>query len=331
MRNGRRHGLKLRFFNTISVTLLSVLAGLSTAWSAVIYSSIDSRQFSVGDRVHFSVTLMIPKNAAVVPPDPASSFGEVVVKEWNSRKFSQQKADSLVFDYSLTSYKAENCTIPKLSYVLEQGEKRDTLQTDSLPLTVVLLCKSDSADIAGLKPQQVAGARSRVWVWILVAAFLLITGLFAGQHYLWKPGAGPPAPPPKPPYEEAILALAALDAKKYLQRGMVREYVFELSDILKRYIERSFTVNAAEFTTEEMLAWISISPLDKERRVSMEWFFRNTDPVKFAKHLPDQDTIERFGSEVRGFLEATKPPEPDAARNAQGASAGQQNGIGDRP
>jgi hypothetical protein len=39
----------------------------------------------------------------------------------------------------------------------------------------------------------------------------------------------------------------------------------------------------------------------------MEWFFRATDPVKFAKMLPDQDTLARFGIEVRAFLEATRP------------------------
>ena len=112
----------------------------------------------------------------------------------------------------------------------------------------------------------------------------------------------PPPPPPKPPYEEAMEALAALEAKQYLLKGLVREYVFELSDILKRYIERRFSINAAEFTT-----WLGVSPLAKEQRAAMEWFFRAADPVKFAKMLPDQDTLDRFGAEARVFLETTKP------------------------
>ena len=90
-------------------------------------------------------------------------------------------------------------------------------------------------------------------------------------------------------------------------KGMIREYVFELSEILKRYSERRFGVNAAEFTTEEMLAWLPVSSLDKEQRFAMEWFYRAADPVKFAKYLPDQGTIDRFGIEARAFVEATKP------------------------
>jgi len=83
--------------------------------------------------------------------------------------------------------------------------------------------------------------------------------------------------------------------------------VFRLSDIFKRYIGRRFGANAADFTTSEMLAWIRFSALDKERKNGADWFFRTSDPVKFAKWVPDSDTTGRFGAEVRAFLEATRP------------------------
>ena len=118
-----------------------------------------------------------------------------------------------------------------------------------------------------------------------------------------------------PPYEEAIEALALLEAKQYLVKRLVREYVFELSDIFKRYLERRFEVNAAEFTTEEMLDWIKASKLAPEDRKVCEWFFYTTDPVKFAKWLPDNDTLYRFGADVRQVIERTKPA-PIAAAQA---------------
>jgi hypothetical protein len=94
---------------------------------------------------------------------------------------------------------------------------------------------------------------------------------------------------------------------------MVRVYVFELSDIFKRYIERRFDINAAEFTTEEMLDWVKGSLLEPENKKAAEWFFSTTDPVKFAKWLPDNDTLYRFGSDVRQFVERTKPkPQTDS-------------------
>jgi hypothetical protein len=85
-----------------------------------------------------------------------------------------------------------------------------------------------------------------------------------------------------------------------------------LSDIFKRYIERRFGTNAAEFTTEEMLDWIKRSALQPAERKIAEWFFSAADPVKFAKWLPDGDTLDRFGKDVRQFIEQTRP-RPEAA------------------
>jgi hypothetical protein len=292
-----------------------------SAESAVIFSSISRREISVGDRVLFSVSTIVPKGATVVPPDPAAGFGAVVVKEWNSKKHELSSADSIVFDYVITTYKAENCTIPSLPYIVENGAARDSLHTVPAPLTLVPLCTADTLDIMDLKPQQTAGRRPLLWLWLLIGAIALAAGIITARHFIQKLRKPPKPPPPKPPYDEAMEALAALEAKKYLMKGMVREYVFELSDILKRYIERSFGINAAEFTTEEMLAWLGISPLDKQQRASMEWFFRAADPVKFAKYLPDQKSVDRFPAEARGFLEATRPrvTSPDGSTGAADA------------
>jgi hypothetical protein len=301
--------------------LLIMLTLFQAADSAVIYSTVNQRELSVGDRVYFTVTVMVPKGAAVVPPDPASSFGSLVVKEWNSKKSQLAKADSISFDYVVTTYKAENCTIPSLSYMVENGTDHDTLRTESIPLVVVPLCRTDSADIMDLKVQQVTGKQPLLWLWLLLAAVMLTVAVIAIRFFLRKLKKAPPPPPPIPPYEEAMRALTALDAKQYPLKGMIREYAFELSEILKRYIERRFGTNAAEFTTEEMLAWLGISPLDKELKASMEWFFRAADPVKFAKFLPDRNIVGRFGVEVRGFVEATKPPAESEKKNSGEASA----------
>jgi hypothetical protein len=288
--------------------LLILLASFQVCRSAVIYSTVSQREFSVGDRVLFTVTAVVPKGATVVPPDPANSFGPLAVKTWDNRKTPLAQTDSISFDYVLTTYKAENCTIPPLPYFLENGVAHDTLRTQSVPLTVIPLCRSDSADIMDLKPQQVTGKRPLLWLWLLLGVWAAAAAALTAWHFIRKLKKPLPPPPPKPPYEEALEALTALEAKQYLQKGMVREYVFELSEILKRYMERRFGVNAAEFTTEEMLAWLGISQIDKEQKNSAEWFFRAADPVKFAKFLPDRDTIGRFGAEARGIIEATKPP-----------------------
>ncbi|HEX2955204.1 MAG TPA: hypothetical protein VHO70_00125 [Chitinispirillaceae bacterium] len=48
----------------------------------------------------------------------------------------------------------------------------------------------------------------------------------------------------------------------------------------------------------------------------MSGFFGTTDPVKFARIIPDTDTTRRFSDEVTNFLESTRPL-PQTAENNQ--------------
>jgi len=80
-----------------------------------------------------------------------------------------------------------------------------------------------------------------------------------------------------------------------------------ISEILKRYIERRFEINAGEFTTEEVVAWLGVSELDTKLKQSIEWFFRTSDPVKFARFIPQQETIDKFMCETMNFLNVTRP------------------------
>lgn len=275
---------------------------------AVIFTtSLTSKSFSVGDRIGFSVTLIVPKNATVTPPAPETDFGSIQVKEWNLYTTEREQSDSLSYDYVITTYIPEPCTIPELHFIVQTQESTDTITTEAQPLNIISVITSDSADIMGLKSPLSAGKAPKWWLWILGITAALAAFAFGGTYLLRKLRREPPPPPPVPPYEEAIDALNALGVKKYLQRGLIREYVFELSEIFKRYIGRRFTCNASDFTTEEMIAWCGAAVLPKALKASIDWFFRTTDPVKFARLIPDSDTIERFTSEVREFLEATRP------------------------
>lgn len=306
----------------LSASILPMLLfAVTAADAAVLTTTINTHKLSVGDRVHFSVHLITAKEVTVTPPAPETDFGEVIVKEWNLHKEEREKSDSISYDYSITTYTPEPCTIPELAFIVDDGGTIDTLHTEAVPLRMISVLTSDTADLIGLKPPLSAGRAPRWWLW-LIGIIAGVTVLVSGAVYLGKRLRKPPeAPPPVPPYEEAIDALRALGVKKYLQRGLIREYVFELSEIFKRYIGRRFDCNAADFTTEEMLAWSGAADLSRELRTPVEWFFRTTDPVKFARMIPDSATVERFETEIRDFLEATRP----VAVN--GADASEQPGA----
>ena len=300
-----------------SFMLFLILPVLENTTATVVMSSISQDSLFVGDRVHFNVTMLVPKGSQVVPPATDNGFGQFIVKEWASDKSEKKSADSLSFNYILTTYSTERCTIPSLPYLQTTGSKTDTLRTDAYPMRVVFVPPSTSQDTAvirDIKGLERVGTPSRAWMWILLAAVIIGIIIYFLRRFRKKKSMPAVIVPPKPPYEEAVEALRQLEAKQYLAKGMIREYVFELSDIIKRYIERRFLISAAEFTTEEMLEWIRVSPLEPSQRRSLEWFFSTADPVKFAKWMPDSDTSERFGVDMRAFVEQTKPVDPPAGK-----------------
>ncbi|MBN1761418.1 MAG: hypothetical protein JW863_24050 [Chitinispirillaceae bacterium] len=296
-----------RFDRPLLSAALLVFTLLLPAYGARLSSSVSTRKLSVGDRVRLEVNLITAKNTAITPPATEEGFGNIIVKEWNVHKSEREKSDSSTYEYILTTYTPEPCTIPSLTFVLEHEGTTDTLHTDSIPMQIISILPSDTVDLMGLKPPLKAGKAPRWWIWLLGITAAIIALVVGGMYLAKRLRKVPPPPPPVPPYEEAIDALASLGVKKYLQRGLVREYVFELSEIFKRYVGRRFSCNAVEFTTEEMIAWSGAADLPKKQRASIEWFFRASDPVKFARMIPDTTTIDRFEPEVRDFLETTKP------------------------
>lgn len=302
-----------------------ILFAITVIQASVLTTSLSQSKLTVGDRIKFAVSVIVPKGAVVTPPETESGFGQAIVKEWNVKKVEKDRTDSLAFEYIVTTYTVEGCTIPQLSFVVQDGQKYDTLKSEPAILTIESVLSGDTVDIREMKDPQTAG-KAPHW-WILVVIGILGCGVAMVVASRYKKPTKINMPPPKPPYEEAVDALRELESKRYVQRGLIKEYVFELSEIWKRYIERRFEVNAAEFTSEEIIAWAGASALDKKLRSSLEWFFRTSDPVKFAKYIPDSETTDRFGIVIREFLEATKPVAAQDNQKPQEASSEIKQGV----
>ena len=302
-------------------SLLILFFLLQDPYGSVIQSNVTSQTLTVGDRVSFQVAAIIPKGASVTPPSLDNGMGNIIVKEWNTSKTERDSSDSVTFSYLITTYIPERCTIPPLTYIVHDDQKNDTLLSQAIPLEIKSVITSDTVDIKDLKAQHQTGHVPLWWIWITVLVLLLTTGIILYKYFFAKKSKPVSTIPLLPPYEEAIAAIYELESKKHLIRGLVREYVFELSEILKRYIERRFSINASEFTTEEMIAWLGISGLDSKTKQSVDWFFRTSDPVKFARHIPEEITTNRFMKETMEFLGATRPLLQDSseATKSQGS------------
>ena len=276
-----------------------------------IAAAVKPDSAEVGDLITLRVAVAAEKGARVVPPETEGGFGGFTVLSWKSERKEGRDRDTAFFRYSIAAYRPENCTIPSLTFLAGVDSLYDTLATKEIPVRIIPAIPAGTPDsllaLRDIKPQQKAGRADVRSLWLLLLAALAVLAYFLMEKYAKKKTAAAPAVPLKPPYEEAIELIEALDGKKYLERGEVREYTFELSEIFKRYIGRRYGTIAPELTTEEIVSWLEFSGISREMRLCAEWFFRTSDRVKFAKWHPDRQTVDRFMKEVRVFLEATKP------------------------
>jgi hypothetical protein len=301
-----------------------LLAGPRTAVAARAEARVSRDSLTIGDRIQLTVSILTPAGARIDPPSTDEGLGQFVVKQWDTDTKQRDGSDSLIFRYVITTYTTGRCSIPSLPFTLTHEGQSDTLRTEPIPVHVVsVIPPTDSASLRDLKPPFSAGRRSLLWLWLLLGAAGIVAAIAGGRH-LWRRARKPaPPPPPPPPYEEAVEALRRLESRDYPAKGMAREFVFELSEIIKRYAGRRFDVNAPEFTTDELLEWVESSQLEHKERGILEWLFKTAHPVKFARLVPERSTLERMGEETWTFLESTRP-RPETEKTREHATEGSE-------
>lgn len=166
----------------------------------------------------------------------------------------------------------------------------------------------EKADIRDIKGPVGLYNLTYLYLALAIIAVIIIAGLIV---WLLKKRKRPQEIiiPPRPAHEIAYEALKELMGRDYLKTGKIREYYFELSDIVRHYIEGRFQLKAPEMTTEEFLATLKYSGvLNSEQKGDVRDFLSHCDMVKFAKYLPDQNEIELSYDSAKKLIDGTKEP-----------------------
>jgi hypothetical protein len=114
------------------------------------------------------------------------------------------------------------------------------------------------------------------------------------------------------PEEMAWDEIESLEATGLLEEERHREYVFGLSLIFRRYLERRFRVPAAEQTTEEIFASLrQADHLDKRLKDAARSFLEETDPIKYRGLEPRPEETEAWRSRLVSFMERAAQKKED--------------------
>jgi len=120
------------------------------------------------------------------------------------------------------------------------------------------------------------------------------------------------AAPAKKPHEVAYERIEVLRRGGLIEKGKVKEFFYELSGIIRSYIEARFGIHAPEMTTEEFLQNVrEAGSFTSDHKSLLKDLLSKCDLVKYAKYGPVSYEIETMLEFAVRFIDQTKPEEPE--------------------
>lgn len=304
-------------------TFLVFAAGLlypavSQAQHARAIARLDTASFLIGDQTYLRVGVSYRQGNKAIqvtwPEFPADTIvNHVEIIDAGKIDTVLRDTSSLIYEMTrsirITSYDSGFYAIPPYRFIVNG----DTLQTEALLLTVNTVPVDTTRAIRDIKaPLEVPPPPpDYTWLWWTggILLFLAIAGFALWLFLKWKKEKSilPPPPPPIPLHIAMLEKLEQLKAQALAEKGLIKEYHTELTDIIRAYIEERFRVPALEQTTEEIMRSFRSLAVDDQSRYYLKQMLLLADMVKFAKETPTSFENEMSMNNAIGFVKGTTP------------------------
>ena len=282
---------------------LIVFAAFSASAQAPVSASVDSVRNKIGAEFRFTIRAKADTASRVSFPS-GKNFGPLeIIRSYKIDTVANGAQYELIKRYGLTQFDSGRYVIPRLQVVI--GNK--PFLTDSIAVEV----QSVKVDTMQQKLYDIRGiistdkSPSRWWIYLLAVLALGALGYFAYKRFRGKGQSKVEKAKYRSPIEKATVLLQQLEKKELVQRGEVKSYYSELTDIARNYIEEAIHIPAMESTTSQLLAALREASVKKNMALSaetasdLERVLRQADLVKFARSQPAQPEIV----EDRGKIE----------------------------
>ena len=272
------------------VLLLAPLPAAAQIDRASVTVTLDTEVINVGDPVRATVIVTHSPETEIVWPEPPV-VEPLELLAWN---ISASTADgdevNSRLELMVTAFELGELLLPTLDVqVVDSGGDVATLTTNAVLVTVASVGRDDSGDIRDIKgPLAIPFDVMTLLPWLAGLAAMGILGYLFYQRYGRKMKAPvlQPIAPPRPAHVVAHESLDALEASGLLEAGELKTYHIRLSDIIRVYIWRRFSLAAMEMTTGEVLKGLRRTDTPRTVVTDFRQLLERCDLVKFAKFQP---------------------------------------------
>ncbi|MFA5038982.1 MAG: hypothetical protein WC732_04815 [Candidatus Omnitrophota bacterium] len=230
---------------------------------------------------------------------------EIIDQDEKIRVFLGKKNTN--YRFRVKGFKAGSFMIPPVEIrYRKRGEKNwNSHMTPQTPLVIQTLLEDNEGDRAmrDINGPWLPFDRRFIFAGISAACVMAFLFLRAAKK-VKRPECLCPA------HVIALRKIRDLEEQDLVSRGLTKEFFYELSLIVRHYLEDRFLLKAPEMTTEEFLAGLKDSQaLSLDQKLSLRNFLVSCDRVKFAKYEPKDSEIEGVCQSAKLLIENTKAPE----------------------
>ncbi|MGL5111646.1 MAG: hypothetical protein ACRC6O_03285, partial [Flavobacterium sp.] len=306
------------FFFTISIF----------AQQKQVLTSIDTTKNKIGAEFQLSLKTTVNATSKVTFPNLKNIGPLEVIESYPIDTVKKNDQVELIKRYGLTQFDSGQYTIPAVKILIDKKPFfSDSIKVEVANVAVDTL-KQKMYDIKGII--KVKDSWGNWWLYLLL--FVLLAAIAAGVYWYFKIRkiTKEEAIVYKTPIEKATILLNSLEQKELWQKGDVKSYYSELTDIARNYIEEAIAIPAMESTTSELVAGLKAASQKKKMQLSQETIdnlervLKQADLVKFAKSKPldfeiteDKNKIQKAILTLDNAIPVAVEEEEDILNEAQ--------------
>ncbi|MDN6279939.1 MAG: hypothetical protein L0J45_02935 [Psychroflexus sp.] len=302
----------------LTITCLMFLC-FTNAFSQKVEADIDTSQMRLGEQIEYRIFVEgVSKSDQIIFPKEQSFVPMEMVEALKiDTTFLKEDKLNLLKKYTLTQFDSGQYTIPP--QLLKINDK--PYLTDSLKLSVAGIEVDTTQqklfpikrEIGVDKPFQLP-----TWLWWALGVLLFLVVLSIVYFKYRK--KYDKSKRRIPPYPQAQLSLKELDQADYIKNRQFKDYITELTNISRRYLDEKIEVRAMEYTSNELIAALYQKKEDKQVNFktkyldSFQKILVQTDFSKFAGQNPDMISLKSYRKDIEKFIKHVQSaiPEPTA-------------------
>ncbi len=270
---------------------------------------LEPKSILIGEHVEMTLQVEAPADAHIQFPVFSDTIHDKIeilhygtidtsyTEDGLSRIFNQK--------YTVTSFEDGHYPIEPIVFKSIIDNDTLTFETEAQLLSVETVEPDMEAGPKDIKPIiSIPWSFGEMLPYILLALLIFAAALFL-IYYLRQRKKKPEEQsiwerPDVPAYAAALSKLEALRKSNYLKEEKFKLFHSELTDILRRYIEKQFGVNAPEMVSDEIIQ-ATKKVLDLNDHSKLKEILILSDLVKFAKHTPivnESEQLLKYGFEI---------------------------------